>query len=275
MDAVNELKGIFSNTRDTSKNDEYLYFCPCEERYTSRNHKGGHPSRFKYVCTREEFNDLVSQLETNFGESESYSNYKVNYEMINDDMKPVIDIDWSKAPEGATHYNPSDYAELCKFYKIINGEYKYYYRDAWCKSTCEIGTLKDKLIERPQPQPSSPLDFGAVPDVKPIFTQSMSDNGEFPQVGMEVEVDGTGVVYVIVLPKDSEGDFILTPKNGDKYWQRSNVQFIKPIDTRTDKEKAVDDIRKITMPDKLTEVEWDIVAAIRSGQITGVKWVGE
>ena len=103
----------------------------------------------------------------------------------------------------------------------------------------------------------------------------MSDNGEFPQVGMEVEVDGTGVVYVIVLPKDSEGDFILTPKNGDKYWQRSNVQFIKPIDTRTDKEKAVDDIRKITMPDKLTEVEWDIVAAIRSGQITGVKWVGE
>jgi len=64
---------------------------------------------------------------------------------------------------------------------------------------------------------------------KPVFTQAMKEAGELPSVGMECYIDGTLVIYTIVLVGDSEGDFILTPKEGDKYWQRSNVKYLKPL----------------------------------------------
>ena len=124
---------------------------------------------------------------------------------------------------------------------------------------------------------------------QPVFTQAMSDNGELPEKGVKCQG------YVLAETKTQgqpcnkwiEGYFIkkaqapnggmcfLFESAGGHSYILNAESHIKPIDTRTDKEKAVDDIRKITMPDKLTEVEWDIVAAIRSGQITGVKWVGE
>jgi len=86
--------------------------------------------------------------------------------------------------------------------------------------------------------------------VKPAYTQEMADKGVMPSVGMECEIDGTGVAYVVVLTGDDEGDYILTPKKGDKYWQRSNIQYIKPIDTRTDEEKAIDEACEVINNDK-------------------------
>jgi hypothetical protein len=64
----------------------------------------------------------------------------------------------------------------------------------------------------------------------PTYTQAMADNGVSPSVGMECLMDGTKIIYVVVLPADNEGDLILTPKdeNGN-YWQRLNVKNIKPI----------------------------------------------
>ena len=43
---------------------------------------------FRLVCNEEQFNQCVDEMSTNYGTSETYTNYKANYEMINDDMKP-------------------------------------------------------------------------------------------------------------------------------------------------------------------------------------------
>ena len=77
----------------------------------------------------------------------------------------------------------------------------------------------------------------------PIFTQEMADNAVLPSVGMECLMDGTEIIYVVVLPADNEGDLILTPKDEDgNYWQHSNVKNIKPLTPpKTDKEKAIDE----------------------------------
>jgi len=74
------------------------------------------------------------------------------------------------------------------------------------------------------------FDYHLSPEPTPAYTQAMADNGVLPSVGIECLIDGTGVVYIVVLPADNEGDLILTPKNeGGNYWQRSNVKYIKPL----------------------------------------------
>jgi len=116
------------------------------------------------------------------------------------------------------------------------------------------------------------------PESKPVYTQAMCDAGELPSVGVECHIDGTGVIYIIVLTKDSEGDLILTPKEGDKYWQRSNVKYIKPVDTRTDEEKALDGLMDSywddsnERPNEHSPICFDVLKAIKAGKIHGVTW---
>jgi len=100
---------------------------------------------------------------------------------------------------------------------------------------------------------------------KPVYTQAMQEVGILPSVGMECYIDGTLVIYVVVLTGDSEGDFILTPKEGDKYWQRSNVKYIKPIDTRTDTEKCASDLDKLGYNCNIS-----LINSIKAGKVHGV-----
>ena len=190
----------------------------------------------------------------------------------------VMDIDWSKAPEGATHYvKANDNAGLSEFVKYEesgkHGMGYYGFDNEWWSTDVESCEGYYELTPKPQP--------------KPVFTQAMADNGELPQVGMEFLIKNKNATESWAQPDfhpakmKAIGDelFIiesLPECNGLKESVGTiNDYLFKPIDTRTDKEKAVDDIRKITQPDKLTEVEWDIVVAIKSGKIHGAKWVGE
>lgn len=86
IDAVNESKG------------EWIYDEPSiieqistgnlsswRELFDHELNKGN----FRLVCNEEQFNQCADEMATNYGTSETYTNYKANYEMINDDMKPV------------------------------------------------------------------------------------------------------------------------------------------------------------------------------------------
>ena len=80
----------------------------------------------------------------------------------------VMNIDWSKAPEGATHYGIGSDSYYSGFYKIISSDEGFFHdKSQWLKCASW-----PELTERPQPTLT--------------YTQAMADNGEFPSVGMMV-----------------------------------------------------------------------------------------
>lgn len=90
IDAVNEFKckwpfDTYFMCTTVKKNTDFEEGTFRESRMVDVNHMHTH------LCSREEFNQCVDEMATNYGTSETYSDYKVNYEMINDDMKPVTE----------------------------------------------------------------------------------------------------------------------------------------------------------------------------------------
>ena len=87
INAVNEFKGEWDNGK------EFIYIG------TNFNGINSGVYQFTYyelsnntwdlICNEGQFNQCVDEMATNYGTSETYTNYKANYEMINDDMKPV------------------------------------------------------------------------------------------------------------------------------------------------------------------------------------------
>ena len=82
------------------------------------------------------------------------------------------------------------------------------------------------------------------PDAKPVFTQAMADKGELPPVESEcmVVVDSTGIFkrYEVMYISNSGAMVLRRVESGiDLVVDIDSCEF-KPIDTRTDKEKAVD-----------------------------------
>lgn len=103
----------------------------------------------------------------------------------------------------------------------------------------------------------------------------MVDNGELPSVGMDIlhkhqmqsQFTTSAVVaitreYIIVQDKFTEHE---------QHYYLNDMKF-KPIETRTDKEKAIDDLG-ILVGD--CESDYGILQAIIKGKIHGVEWVGE
>jgi len=82
MDAVIELMGDLNNARFHGEDGRFLAFHVNYGDYSP--YPFGHSTdKYQCVCSSKEFNDLVSQLETNFGECDhSYSKYKEAYESI-------------------------------------------------------------------------------------------------------------------------------------------------------------------------------------------------
>lgn len=80
LDAVIEFKGEWTDTHGTC-----LWYYSGSEAYIFGN--SSHSDHT--VCTREEFNQCCLSMATNYGTSETYSDYKANYTAINDDMKPA------------------------------------------------------------------------------------------------------------------------------------------------------------------------------------------
>ena len=122
----------------------------------------------------------------------------------------------------------------------------------------------DKLNERPKP-------------VQPVFTQAMADNGELPQVGMEclIKLHHQGDTqfnkgYINGYSQDGEW-LIFTDFLGNLKQHNINngIYRFKPIDTRSNKEKAIDDIRLSCGFNKINAMESELLSKAYD------KWVGE
>lgn len=77
------------------------------------------------------------------------------------------------------------------------------------------------------------------PAIKPVFTQAMADAGEFPPVGSDFSPLHNGKDIHTCLGFTSEGKVIGEPI-GAGLIALFFISEIKPIDTKTDKEKAID-----------------------------------
>jgi hypothetical protein len=83
--------------------------------------------------------------------------------------------------------------------------------------------------------------------VKPVFTQAMADAGELPPVGSDFKVDGDqdcddGYCHMRCVAHHIDGGVIGQDDLARMFWILTGAI---PIDTRTDKEKAVDEMMKI------------------------------
>jgi hypothetical protein len=108
---------------------------------------------------------------------------------------------------------------------------------------------------------------------QPVFTQAMADNGELPQVGMECMV-----VDSSLMNHDYEKCVILfvgiykvvyTSESCVERFSNLDEVIFKPIDTRTDKEKAADEfIKDMTDSDFIKE-------QFKKTFLAGAEWAGE
>tara|TARA_R110000772_G_scaffold132766_1_gene241249 strand:+ start:119 stop:1000 length:882 start_codon:yes stop_codon:yes gene_type:complete len=120
------------------------------------------------VCAFAKFNDLVSQMETNFGLSVSYDTYKDVYKSIcfkkpkSDKELEVMDIDNLKETKSKLFQLIQ---ELLGYHRINDDQQEYIYEI--------VGRILKSCNIETKPRP------------KPVFTQAMADNGELPSVGME------------------------------------------------------------------------------------------
>jgi len=115
--------------------------------------------------------------------------------------------------------------------------------------------------------------------MKDVYTQEMKDKGELPSVGMECLI----LNKCSAVPNYNKavikyiGDLVIYAyvEDGERCDSMINLTF-KPIDTRTDTEKAIKDIHRVdqTVHESI-RFEYYFLEAIKAGDIHGVKWVGE
>jgi len=182
----------------------------------------------------------------------------------------VMDIDWSKAPDdcaGALQHKDIDY-------KYTHGRF--------VRSCTSFDNYEYCMNEEIYPC----MDFFTLiprPEAQPVFTQAMADNGESIKAGMLFQYN-SGEKTELLLPIDEsgmgvamfDGEYCIVCQSG-----------MLPIDTRTDKEKAIDAIDKLitnayqeTTDNFASNSRFRVEAEhlmdeIIDGTIAGVKWVGE
>ena len=119
---------------------------------------------------------------------------------------------------------------------------------------------------KPAPEPVS---------VKPVYTQEMVDNGEHPPVGVDC-LASLGGSWFTFRPEYFGGCYVVGHRF-DKDREVSiaiDVLKFKPIDTRTDEEKAVESLNNFNL-DMCKGWQDDVIGFIKSGEFYGVKWVGD
>jgi len=145
----------------------------------------------------------------------------------------MSDIDWGKSPKG-TEYSYKD-----DWYKVVNNILFRYEPKClhssfsgyhWARSEY-IEQLTEKMTGRP---------------VKPVYTQSMVDKGESPLVGMEY-IDGGGILCKCLVSYGGQCIGLqierVVPGLALPLSQTARG-YCKVIDTRTDSEKAIDNMLK-------------------------------
>ena len=201
IDAVNEFKGDFDNGNFANThndnfliNDDYVHMivtnqnCDLEVGTLVVYSEVDERDDVDFICTRKQFNDLVSQMETNFGKCDpvlaAYYRHVTDKELLTKSTKElkVMDIDWSKAPEGATHYAGESEDDVACWIKQ-DPDHGLSYVAVWLHE--QRG--KDAVVHWISPGDFILIDCVAKPQ-PPVYTQAMADNGELPSVGMECEL---------------------------------------------------------------------------------------
>ena len=113
----------------------------------------------------------------------------------------------------------------------------------------------------------SPLEKDSIVKKPLVYTQEMADNGELPSVGSEFLHKGS-VATTLSTSNEHGGVVTFTVDNGcsiDCCW--NNDAWVKPIDTRTKKEKAIDEIES-----ELSKIAYSTRSAL---ELAYDEWVGE
>ncbi len=253
-DSVNELCGDVNNSPARHRGDEgcVLYYKPDYIYVTSTNNNTS--VEHQYVCTVAEFNALVEEmtlgLDVNPVNHGHYLNY-VNADkvLLEKENKPLV-------------YTQG----------MVDGGFQVEF-STWLYTEAGQCLVADKSLLKKGSTVNKPL----------VYTQEMADNGELPSVGMKCIAESKGIVggsYLVTVSQiNDKGQFACIDDNGDyliHYPNEDKSESFKPIDTRTKKEKAIDELRDLD--DSIcNDIEWHahFLQAIIDGKITGVKWVGE
>ena len=193
-DAANELRGDLNNTyMFNTGTDTHLLYCASQGIYTCVGRYIAFDDE-RLVSTVAEFNELVEEMKTNFGNC-LYSDY--------------------------VGYNLEDKTPLEK--EALNS-----------------------IVNKPL-----------------VYTQGMADNGVELKIGMKAFL--RGFQREILLGPDSDGDYITM--NGEGSYDFDSANQFKPIDTRTKKEKAIDEIES-----ELSKIAYSTRSAL---ELAYDEWVGE
>ena len=166
----------------------------------------------------------------------------------------------SEIPEGATHKSGFNNA----YYKKIGREWFCAGQDSqeWNMSNFAT-TAVIKLSLTPIKQ-----------DKEMIYTKEMHEAGELPKVGMMVSTEAGE--YVVLLINDKE--IVFEDEQG--FYISINKHKVKPTDTRTDTEKAIDDLTNgisasYSNSKSFKEDAREMLDLIKAGKIHGVTFTGD
>ena len=114
-------------------------------------------------------------------------------------------------------------------------EHKEYWRKIQLEQACKMA--RAELMEA---QPT-----------KPIYTKAMSNHNILPRVGMECigkrfHQSDNQFKHCFIIGKNKEGDYLVFERNSkiEQHNINNGVWEFKPIDTSSDKEKAIDEFMK-------------------------------
>jgi len=171
---------------------------------------------------------------------------------------------WKDAPEGATHYHKPSIT----FYKWIGSALKFWDVGRWNVSACNASKLTPELTPRPEPL---------------IYTKEQYDAGELPKVGMRVLVKLTCTDFLNISEVECDGAAVdvIFIDNGlaifrfDRRYIGLNDQQFQPIDTRTDTQKAIEDLTGEDNCYMNIEEARGLFSVIKAGKIHGVTFSGK
>ena len=247
-DAVNELRGNLNNTPNFSGGEMYLFHFVNHDRIGSSYGKHGLDGVINHICTVDEFNALVEDMTLGLDVNPVNHGHYLNY--VNADKAPLeketkpdytsLEF-WKDAPEGYNAFMPEGENWHDSLFSLLDGKPKLMMRaegkieyNAGCYHVDAL--MSDGLILRTINKQS-------------VYTQEMADSGVLPSVGMKCIAESNGVVggsYLVTVSQiNDKGQFACIDENGDyliHYPDEDKSESFKPIDTRTKKEKAIDEI---------------------------------
>ncbi len=267
IDAVNGFKGGNVDCDffiDKGEVESVAYFC------------GSRLSNDIFVCGIKDYEQCITELSHLAGE-ELFKEYlaadKTELEPVKEKQVDYTSEEfWKDAPEDATHYAKYGGTDDCYSWEYFINDLGYYAFGELDKpiriygESIKAGSTnhaRDKFFivaSRPQP--------------KPVYTKEMADNGELPPVGSEYLDEDNQLCKCLVNYGDLTIGIMLdhVPVNEYAALSQSTRGNTKPIDTRTSKEKAIDDLSKMVGD---CESDYGILQAIIDGKVHGVTFKGE